>query len=173
MSAPDQELRNSLDDAARRRELRLEIEEFNTAYAHVLDRGDMDAWPGFFHRDAIYRVTGRENYDAGLRVGLVYCDGLGMIRDRALAVESTMVFEPRYLRHYNSNVRVTGVHDDGAILAESNYLVVESLMEDETRIFQAGCYLDRFVRENGRLLLLGRDCIYDSLIIPNAMVYPV
>ena len=173
MNARDHALRNSLDDAARHRELRLEIEEFNSAYADVLDRGDMDAWPAFFHRDATYRVTGRENYDAGLRVGLVYCDGLGMIRDRAVAVESTMVFEPRYLRHYNSNVRVTGVGDDGCVSAESNYLVVETLMEDETRIFQAGCYLDRFVREDGRLLLIARDCIYDSLIIPNAMVYPV
>ena len=173
MNEPRADLRNSLDDAARRRELRLEIEEFNTQYAHVLDRGDMEAWPGFFHRDAIYRVTGRENYDAGLPVGLVYCEGLAMIRDRAVAVESTMVYEPRYLRHYNSNLRVTGLDDDGAVRAESNYLVVETLMEDETRIFQAGCYFDRFVRDDGRLLLIRRDCVYDSLIIPNAMVYPV
>lgn len=96
-----------------------------------------------------------------------------MIRDRAAAVKTTMVHAPRYLRHYTSNVRVSGVDGDGTISADSNYLVVETLMEDETRIFQAGFYIDRFARVDGRLLLKSRDCIYDSLLIPNDMVYPV
>ena len=46
-------------------------------------------------------------------------------------------------------------------------------MEDETRIFQAGRYIDQFVRADGALLLKSRDCIYDSLLIPNDVVYPV
>ena len=127
----------------------------------------------FFTNDGFYRITGRENYDAGLTIGLVWCDGRPMMQDRAAAVKTTMVHAPRYLRHYNSNVRVTGVDGNGTIHSESNYLVVETLMEEETRIFQAGLYIDQFVREDGRLLLKARDCIYDSLLIPNDMVYPV
>jgi len=84
-----------------------------------------------------------------------------------------MVHAPRYLRHYNSNVRVIGVDADGTIRSESNYLVLETLMEEETRIFQAGLYMDQFVRHDGTLLLKARDCIYDSLLIPNDVVYPV
>lgn len=155
------------------RELRFEIEEFNTDYARVLDALDVDKWPDFFTEDGFYRVTARENYDENLPVGLVWCEGKPMLRDRAAAVKSTMVHAPRYLRHYNSNVLVTGVEQDGTITSESNYLVVETLMEDETRIFQAGCYLDRFVRADGCLLLKARDCIYDTLLIPNDVVYPV
>jgi len=155
------------------RALRFEIEEFNTDYARVLDALDIDKWPDFFTEDGFYRVTARENFDENLPVGLVWCDGKPMLKDRAAAVESTMVHAPRYLRHYTSNVRVTGVEPGGVITSESNYLVVETLMEDETRIFQAGCYLDRFVREDGALLLKARDCIYDSLLIPNDVVYPV
>ena len=155
------------------RELRFEIEEFNTEYARVLDALDVDKWPDFFTEDGFYRVTARENYDENLPVGLVWCEGKPMLKDRAAAVKSTMMHAPRYLRHYNSNVHVTGVEQDGAITSESNYLVVETLMEDETRIFQAGCYLDRFVRGDGGLLLKARDCIYDSLLIPNDVVYPV
>ena len=30
-----------------------------------------------------------------------------------------------------------------------------------------------FVREGGRLLLKKRDCVYDTLIIPNSMIFPV
>ena len=155
------------------RALRFEIEEFNTDYARVLDALDVDKWPDFFTEDGFYRVTARENFDENLPVGLVWCDGKPMLKDRAAAVESTMVHAPRYLRHYTSNVRVTGVEPGGVIASESNYLVVETLMEDKTRIFQAGCYLDRFVRGDGALLLKARDCIYDSLLIPNDVVYPV
>jgi anthranilate 1,2-dioxygenase small subunit len=155
------------------RALRFDIEEFNTEYARILDAQDINAWPDFFTADGFYRITGRENYDAGLTIGLVWCEGRPMMEDRAAAVKTTMVHAPRYLRHYNSNVRVIGVDADGTIHSESNYLVVETLMEEETRIFQAGLYIDQFVREDGALLLKSRDCIYDSLLIPNDMVYPV
>jgi 3-phenylpropionate/cinnamic acid dioxygenase small subunit len=155
------------------RALRFYIEEFNTEYARILDAQDINAWPDFFTADGFYRITGRENYDAGLTIGLVWCEGRLMMQDRAAAVKTTMVHAPRYLRHYNSNVRVIGVDADGTIHSESNYLVVETLMEEETRIFQAGLYIDQFVREDGALLLKARDCIYDSLLIPNDMVYPV
>ena len=155
------------------RALRFEIEEFNTDYARVLDALDIDKWPDFFTEDGFYRVTARENFDENLPVGLVWCDGKPMLKDRAAAVESTMVHAPRYLRHYNSNARVLGVDADGIIRSESNYLVVETLMEDKTRIFQAGRYIDQFVRAGDSLLLKSRDCIYDSLLIANDVVYPV
>ena len=155
------------------RALRFDIEEFNTEYARILDAQDINVWPDFFTEDGFYRITGRENYDAGLTIGLVWCEGRPMMQDRAAAVQTTMVHAPRYLRHYNSNVRVIGVDGDGSIHSESNYLVVETLMEEETRIFQAGLYIDQFVREDGMLVLKARDCIYDSLLIPNDMVYPI
>ena len=96
-----------------------------------------------------------------------------MIKDRAAAVQTTMVHAPRYLRHYTSNVHVAGLEADGIVCAEANYLLMETLVDDETRILQAGRYIDRFAREDGRLLLKSRDCIYDSLMIPNDIVYPV
>lgn len=159
--------------SAEARALRFEIEEFNAEYAAVLDALDVERWPDFFTGDAFYRITARENFDAGLPVGLVWCDGKAMIRDRAAAVRTTMVHAPRYLRHYISNVRVIGREPDGTIAAEANYLLVETLVEDASRLFQAGRYIDRFLREGDRLLLKSRDCVYDSLLIPNDMVYPV
>lgn len=155
------------------RTLRFEIEEFNIEYARILDEMDVERWCEFFTEDGFYRVTARENYDDDLPVGLVWCDGKPMMKDRAAAVITTMVHAPRYLRHYNSNVRILGVDADATIRSESNYLVVETLMEEETRIFQAGRYMDQFVREDGALLLKSRDCIYDSLLIPNDVVFPV
>ncbi len=159
--------------AAELRELRLEIEEFNSEYARVLDEGDLETWPDFFADDGLYRITSRENADHDLPIGLIYCDGRGMLIDRVRAVIKTTMHEPRYLRHFNSNVRVDRIGDDATISSSSNYLVVETLMEGGTNIFQAGRYDDTFVRVDGALKLRARHCIYDTLLITNAVIYPV
>ncbi|HLJ20257.1 MAG TPA: aromatic-ring-hydroxylating dioxygenase subunit beta, partial [Stellaceae bacterium] len=159
--------------AASLRELRLEIEEFNAEYAAVLDAGRVQDWPQFFAEDAVYRITGRENADAGLPVGLVYCEGIGMIRDRALAISRTTMFAPRYLLHQVTNTRVLAVEPGGEIAAESNYALYETLVDEKTTLQQVGRYQDRFVRQDGRLKLNARHCIYDSLIIDTALIYPV
>ncbi len=160
--------------AEQRRALRFDIEEFNIKYSAVLDAQDVQSWPSFFTDDAFYRITAKENYDQGLPVGLVWLQGKSMFLDRVAAIENTMVFAPRYLRHFVTNIQVKDYNDAGEISAEANYLVVETLMEDSTKIFQAGRYQDIFVSdEDGKLKIKSRDCIYDSLLIPNDMVFPV
>ena len=155
------------------RELRLEIEEFNAEYAAVLDAGRVQDWPSFFAEDAIYRITGRENADAGLPVGLVYCEGIGMLRDRALAISRTTMFAPRYLLHQVTNTRVLAVDPSGEISAQANYALFETLVDEKTTLQQVGRYHDRFIRQEGRLKLKARHCVYDSLIIDTALIYPV
>lgn len=163
-------------DAKSVRELRLEIEEFHTEYCSVLDRGALDDWVGFFAEDALYRITARENADAGLRVGLVYAEGRGMIRDRAFAILHTQMFAPRYMQHLTSNVRVLAVEgsaEGGTVKAQSNYLLLQTLVDGPTTIHQSGRYYDTFVRQGGRLLIRERQCVYDTVLIANDLVYPV
>jgi anthranilate 1,2-dioxygenase small subunit len=157
------------------RELRFEIEEFNAEYAAVLDAGRLEEWPSFFTEDALYVITAKENADAGLPVGLVYSEGMGMLKDRAFAIAKTAMFAPRYLRHYVTNARVLGVDSDGVIAAEANYMVLQTLVDEPTTIHQAGCYRDRFVRrpDSRGLLLKERRCVYDSLLIDNSLAFPV
>ena len=159
-------------DPTTARALRLEIEEFHAEYCAALDEDRIADWPSFFAEDALYRITGRENADAGLAVGLVYCEGQGMLRDRALAIARTEMFAPRYLQHHVTNVRVLGVAD-GVIAAQANYLVLQTLVDERTTVHQAGRYYDRFVRDGGRLLLRERHCVYDTLLIDNTLVLPV
>lgn len=154
------------------RDWRWAIEEFNTEYTAVLDAGKVEDWPAFFTEDALYRITGRENADADLPVGLVYCEGMGMLKDRALAIATTMMFAPRYLQHQTSDVRVIAVEGDTAT-ATTNYALYETLVDEPTRLQQLGRYHDRFVRRDGRLLLKERHVVYDSLTIDTAIIYPV
>lgn len=158
------------------RELRFEIEEFHTEYCNVLDRIALDEWVGLFAEDALYRVTARENADAGLRVGLVYAEGRGMIRDRAFAILHTQMFAPRYMQHLTSNVRVVAVEGAGEgqlIKAQANYLLLQTLVDGPTTLHQSGRYYDTFVRQGDRLLIKERQCVYDTLLIANDLVYPV
>ncbi len=154
------------------RAARLDIEDFHTEYCAVLDAGRIADWPRFFTEDAVYRITARENADAGLPVGLVYCEGLGMIRDRAFAIATTAMYAPRYLLHVVTNTRVLAV-EGGVVAAQSNYLVLQTLIDEKTTIHQAGRYFDRFVRSGERMLLKERHCVYDTLLIDNSLVLPV
>jgi 3-phenylpropionate/cinnamic acid dioxygenase small subunit len=154
------------------RELRLEIEEFHAAYCWTLDCGDVEHWPEYFTEDAVYRITARENADAGLPVGLVYADSRAMIRDRAFALKYTQMYAPRTLQHLVTNVRVLQAKGD-AIKAQSNYLLLQTLVDGPTTIQQSGRYYDTFVRKGGKLLLKERQCIYDTVLIANDLVLPV
>lgn len=165
--------RNAPPNAVEQRELRLEIEELNTEYGHVLDTGQLDRWPEFFADDAVYRITGRENFDADLPIGLIYCDGKGMLWDRVHAIQKTMTYAPRYLRHFFSGTRITEFEPGAMLRATTNYLVLQTQMESDTRILQTGFYADRFVRNQGRLLIKERHCVYDTLTIPNSLILPV
>jgi len=160
-------------DAARARELRLEIEDFHADYCAVLDAGDVEQWPAFFAEDGIYRVTARENAELSMPVGLVYAQGRAMMHDRAVAIARTQMFAPRYNLHLVSNTRVSAQRPDGAIEAQANFVLLQTLVEGPSTIHMAGTYYDTFRRMDGRLLLQERQAIYDSTVIANDLVYPL
>jgi len=154
--------------------LKEEVEAFNAAYAAALDELRLADWAEMFTPDGFYVVISRENHDRGRPVGLIYCEGRGMIRDRAFALEKTSMFAPRYLRHVVSNTQVLGVEANGDIRARANYVVLQVLFDrPDATLHQLGRYEDVFRRVDGELRLLSRRCIYDSLLVPNALCIPV
>ncbi|KZD07969.1 aromatic-ring-hydroxylating dioxygenase subunit beta [Oceanibaculum pacificum] len=154
--------------------LRQEIEEFNAAYAEALDNGPLSDWPDFFAEDGLYVITARENHNAGLPVGLVYCEGKGMLRDRIFAIEKTAMFAPRYMRHFIANTRIVENRANGEIVATANYLLLQTLFDrPEAKLHQIGTYYDIFVRVDAALKLKQRRAVYDNLLIDNSVVYPV
>lgn len=154
--------------------LQREIEDFNTAYAAALDDGRLGDWAEMFTDDAFYVIVSRENADRGMPVGLVYCENKGMIQDRAFAVEKTEMFAPRYLRHIIGNTQVLGEAGNGDIRARANYVVVQVLFDrPEAKLHQVGVYYDRFRRVGEQLKLAERRCVYDNLLVDNALCLPV
>jgi anthranilate 1,2-dioxygenase small subunit len=154
--------------------LHREIEAFNTAYAAALDEQRLDDWAEMFTDDAFYVVISRENADRNMPVGLIYCENKGMIHDRAFALKNTEMFAPRYLRHIIGNLQVLGEEPNGDIRARANYVVVQVLFDrPDAKLHQVGVYHDRFRRVGDRLKLAERRCVYDNLLVDNALCLPV
>jgi anthranilate 1,2-dioxygenase small subunit len=154
------------------REARLEIEEFNYAYADTLDRFDVDGWVEYFTEDALYHVIARDNEESGLPLGLIYCEGKAMMKDRAYALLNTEMFAPRYLHLSITNTRALKIDGD-LIHAVANYTLIETLVEEPSRVQQVGKYRDVFRRSSHGLLLQERKCVFDSVMIDNCLVFPV
>ena len=154
--------------------LHRDVEEFNTAYAAALDEQRLDDWAEMFTDDGFYIVISRENADRGMRVGLIYCENKGMIQDRAYALQHTEMFAPRYLRHIIGNLQILGEEPNGDIRARANYVVVQVLFDrPDAKLHQVGVYHDKFRRVGDRLKLAERRCVYDNLLVDNALCLPV
>jgi anthranilate 1,2-dioxygenase small subunit len=107
-------------------------------------------------------------------VGLIYCENKGMIFDRAFALEKTAMFAPRYLRHIIGNLQILGEESNGDIRARANYVVVQVLFDrPDAKLHQVGVYYDKFRRVGDQLKLAERRCVYDNLLVDNALCIPV
>ncbi len=47
------------------------------------------------------------------------------------------------------------------------------LLDEFTRVFNTGQYRDKLVVEEGRLKFKEKLCIFDSLLVPNSLIYPL
>lgn len=153
--------------------LRAELRDLNDDYAASLDELDFARWTAFFTDDCLYRVVSLENFQAKLPLSTIACQGQGSLRDRAAAIRETAVFEPRTVRRMVSGVRVNALHEDGSIEAQASFAVFESLSDREPHLFMVGRYLDRLVRQDDRLLLRERVCVFDNYRVRTSLVYPL
>ncbi|MDH6590144.1 anthranilate 1,2-dioxygenase small subunit [Variovorax sp. TBS-050B] len=153
-------------------ELRAEIDAFHAEYCAALDANDVERWPDFFSKEATYRITSRQNALLDMPVGLVYCEGLDMITDRALAVAHSQMFAPRHMLHVLGITRVLQ-ETDRTISAQTPFILMQTLVEGPTTVHLAGIYHDHFVREGERLLIASREVVHDTEILDTALAYPV
>src|ERR1700733_7727333 len=140
------------DSAALDRDLalRLRLEDFYAEYAHTIDNDRLEDGPGFFTENGTYRFTTRENFDSGLPLALIYCDGRGMMADRISALRTANIYEPHVYCHGMSALRVLGTWG-GEMRTRSNFSVLRTMPEGDVAIFACGRYFDRLVEAGGQL----------------------
>ncbi len=152
-------------------EVRYQIEDLLTDYGHVLDDGEWGRWPDFFTEDGVYKIINRDNYEAGLPLGVMYCDGRGMMHDRMLALQTANIFEPHTYCHTISRPSLgwRGNHVKG----RTNFNVIRTMQSGAMDIFAAGKYLDTFVIDDQHVTLRERLVVVDSRRIDILLVAPL
>jgi len=164
----------TIDSAALDRDLalRLRVADFHAEYAHTIDDDRLEDWPGLFTENGTYRVTTRENFDSGLPLALIYCDGRGMMEDRISALRTANIYEPHVYCHSTSALRVLDI-SGGEIRARANFAILRTMSEGDVAIFACGRYFDRLVEAGGRLKLRERLAVLDSRQVDTLLVIPL
>lgn len=152
--------------------LQLEIDQLNAAYAAALDERRFDDWPGFFLEDGRYTVQARENFDRGLPLALIALESRGMMKDRVYGATNTIYHGPYYTRHVLSPAQVLA-HEGERIRAQTHYAVFRTRPGDASEVYNVGRYIDEIVRTDAGLLFASRQCVYDSEMVLNSLIYPI
>ncbi|MGE5200681.1 MAG: aromatic-ring-hydroxylating dioxygenase subunit beta [Acidobacteriota bacterium] len=152
--------------------LRDEIDALYADYAEALDDNRLERWPDFFVEDCLYKVVPRENWDRGLPIALMLCESRGMLQDRVTAVRNTAVYAPRTFRHLIGQFRIKAETPE-RLRVSANYVVFQTLVDDLTRIQNAGKYVDLVVRTPEGLRFKEKICVFDSVLVPNSLIYPI
>ena len=150
----------------------LDLCAFNAAYARAIDSDALEEWPGLFTERCRYRITHIENHQEGLAAGIVYADSRAMLEDRVAALREANIYERQRYRHVIGIPHVLGAADDG-LRAETPFVVVRTMGTGEQTLFASGVYIDRVVREGGRLLLAQRLVVCDSTSTDTLLALPL
>lgn len=152
--------------------LRGEVEDLFARYDNLLNKGEYEKWLEMFAQDTLYRIVPRENFEMGLPLATWHCESKAMIEDRIVAIRKTLMYAPRYVRRFGSGIVVEG-WQDGLLKVESSYLATETLLDQVTKVFNVGHRYDQLINENGILKFKSRVCVYDTILIPNSLVFPL
>ena len=149
-----------------------ELTQLYADYASAVDSGDWDLWPEFFTEQCVYRLQPRENHERGFPLATLSFTSKGMLKDRIYGIKETLFHDPYYQRHIVGTPVVRSA-DGGSFRCEANYAVFRTKLSDASTVFNVGRYLDTVVRTPAGLKFASRECIYDSEMIPNSIIYPI
>ena len=141
-------------------------------YSSAVDSGNWDLWPEFFTDDCVYRLQPRENHERGFPLATLSFTSKGMLRDRVYGIKETLFHDPYYQRHIVGTPVVRKAEAD-RFECEANYAVFRTKLSELSTVFNVGRYLDVVLRTSAGFRFAERQCIYDSEMIPNSIIYPI
>ncbi len=148
------------------------IDALNRAYAHAIDEDALEQWPGFFVEDGRYTISTRAGRAAGMPVGLMLCEGQGMMEDRIRALREANVFEPHHYRHLIDPPTIVGARP-GRWSVRTNFAVFRTMQAAATTLFCTGRYVDTVVEAAAELRYAERIAVCDSEVVDTLIVIPI
>ena len=149
-----------------------ELHQLQQQYISALDNDRLEEWATFFTEDCLYEIVPRENEDAGLPIGIIYCDSQRMLRDRVTSLRHANIFEAHSYRHMTSGMLLRSI-DENTVESESSYVVIQTLQNGESTVYQAGRYLDIVVRTPEGWRYKSKRVIFDTLRVQTLLATPI
>jgi 3-phenylpropionate/cinnamic acid dioxygenase small subunit len=153
-------------------ELRYRLADLYAAYDDVLGEGNYERWPTFFTEACVYKITSRENYDAGLPLGLMQAESRAMLADRVAALRKTTLYAPRLVRRLVGSIVLRAIAADGMRVSAS-FALFQTMLNEPSQVFLCGRLYDRIVDDDGALHFAERICVTDATLIPVSLVFPI
>lgn len=153
-------------------ETRLLLDDLISDYTHAIDDDALERWPDFFTETGTYTMIGRDNLEAGLTLGIIACEGRGMMRDRIRALREANIYEPHTYCHLLGRTRLQA-DSPTHYRARTNFSVIRTMQDGRDRRFATGKYLDECVVEDGRARFLSRTVVLESRRIDTLLVIPL
>jgi len=151
--------------------LHLKVTDFYTRYAESICDGDIETWPEFFTEKCLYRIIPRTNYDRKLRIGPMFAESKGALKDRVVAIKETLVYSARSITHIVGGVRI--VNTEGHLLKTRSMLAVyQTLVDGTTQIQLVGRTFDSIDVGDGTPKFNERIVVFDSELLAGALVFP-
>lgn len=144
------------------------IAALNAEYAAAIDDDRLEAWPGFFLDDCLYKITSADNLREGNEAGIVYADSRAMLADRVLALRRANIYERQTYRHILGTPRLLTPDT-----AETPFLVVRTMRDGRMDLFAAGRYRDQLQDAAGTLHFKQRIVICDSSHFDTLVAIPL
>ena len=152
--------------------VRQQVEDLLIDYVHALDDFELDHWPDFFTEHGIYQIIPRESFDQNLPLGILFCDGRGMMTDRILALETANIFEPHTISHITGRPQLS-LNDDGTINSRSSFNITRTMQDGRMEIFATGKYVDVITLTGDKPLFQDRRVVLESRRVDILLVYPL
>jgi salicylate 5-hydroxylase small subunit len=153
-------------------DLRGRLADLYAGYDDALGDGDYERWPDFFTEACVYKIIPRENYDAGLPLGLMQAESRGMLADRVAALRKTTLYAPRLVRRLVGSIMLRAIAADGMRLSAS-FAVFQTMLNEPSVVFLCGRFYDRVVEDVGMLRFAERICVTDSTLVPTSLIFPI
>lgn len=148
------------------------IAKLQMEYANAIDNDQIERWPQFFTEPCLYRIVSRRDFDAGLPMGLWYCDSRGMLEDRVSSLRGVNVYEPHCYRHIIGPTEILDTKN-GRWHTQTSYVVIRTMHDGEMTVFSAGRYVDEIVVADDLARLASRNVVTDSWRYDTLIVIPI
>lgn len=148
------------------------IIHLNAQYTSAIDNANWEAWMDLFVEDCSYKIQPRENFDRQMPLCTLALLSKGMLKDRVYGITNTLYHDPYYQRHIISLPMIIESNIQ-TVICETNYAVFRTKFNQTSEVMNVGRYVDKLVFVNDQLKIKSRNCVFDSEMISNSIIYPI